>query len=336
MSALIENLKDWMKVVSNIHIQGKKKDIFLFATPRGGSTWVMEILASQPNIKHFDEPFSIRRDNVRKVNRFNKWEDLMPEAGRDNDILKYIQDLKENNIGIMNPAPFRKQHRFFTNRIVFKIHELEHLINKIETQCKAQIVYLLRHPIPTSLSRHVLPRLELYLNSDLYRNKYLTRHQINEAERICNEGTNFQRGVLAWCLENIIPLKYSDTSDWLIVSYEEILLNPVNVCKIMLEKLEFERLDLMLRAIDQPAVNINMSGKQTSDILEDDDAERRHFKLVTKWKNNITDEEIHMCFELLNLFGLDAYSFGSYIANKKYVLHPDTLIIEQRLADIVA
>ena len=81
MNSLINKTKDWIKTISNIHIQGDKKNIFLFATPRGGSTWVMEILASQPGMKYYDEPFSIRRPNVQKVSRFTKWEDLMPEGG---------------------------------------------------------------------------------------------------------------------------------------------------------------------------------------------------------------------------------------------------------------
>lgn len=331
MSKIIEKLKDWSKVISNVHIQGKKKNIFLFATPRGGSTWVMEILASQPGIKHFDEPFSIRRDNVLKVGRFQRWEDLMPEAGRDDDIIDYIQDLSNNNIGIMNPAPFRKHHRFLTNRIVFKIHELEHLINKIEKKCNGQVVYLLRHPIPTSLSRNMLPRLDLYLNSPIYRERYLTKEQLKEGQNIFKSGSNLQKGVLAWCLENIIPLKYSDTNDWLIVSYEEILLNPVNTCEIMAKKLDYSRADLMLNMVDCPAVNINMSAKQTADILKDSDAERRRRKLVTKWKVRVTEEDEIQCFEIMSLFGLDAYSKESYVASEKYILHADTLKINKEL-----
>ncbi len=320
-----ESFKGLIRAFSNIHHQGDKKNIFLFSTPRGGSTWVMEILSSQPGMKYYDEPFSIRRPNVQKVSRFKKWEDLMPEAEREEDIIQYLRELSNNKIGVMNPTPFRKYWNFYTKRIVFKIHELEHLINPIKEKCNGQILYLLRHPIPTSLSRNVLPRLDLYLNSDFYTKKYLTPEKFIRIKNICETGSKLEQGVIAWCLENILPLKYSDTSDWLFVTYEELLLKPYTVCHVMADKLELEREDLMLKAVDVPSVNIDMSGTHTKKILQDRDTERRRIKMFTKWKNTINDGEEERCFEIMDLFKIDAYTYNNYFANARY-LHDDTTL----------
>ena len=79
-----------LRSISNIHRPGYKKDIFLFATARGGSTWMMEILASQPGIKFFDEPVNIRRPNVQRTGVFRDWLDLMPDGRRVEYILQFF------------------------------------------------------------------------------------------------------------------------------------------------------------------------------------------------------------------------------------------------------
>ncbi len=324
MSNIINSSKDWIKSVSNIHIQGKQKNIFLFATPRGGSTWLMEIIASQPGMKHYDEPFSIRRDNVKKVGLFKQWEDLMPDAKYDEKIINYIDDLTMNRVGVMNPPPFRKHHRFFTNRIVFKIHELEHIINAVKDRCDGKVLYLLRHPIPTSLSRNVFSRLELFIQSKFYRDKYINNEQRKEALRIIDNGTHLQKGVLTWCLENLIPLKFMDTADWTFVTYEEILLNPRKSCDMLAEKLMLTNVDSMLKAVDLPSTNISMSGNDTHEILEDENSTRRRLKLVTKWKQKVTELDEKNCFDIFNLFEIDAYSINSFISHERYLHHSDT------------
>ena len=149
----IRLFKDIIRTYSNIHTQGTKKNILLNATPRGGSTWVMEIIASQPGMKFYDEPFNIRREIIKKTQLFAGWEDLQPEGCDPGKIISYLKALENNQYGYLNAAPFQKNHRWITNRIVFKVHELEHLITEIADQCNMQVLYLLRHPIPTSLSK---------------------------------------------------------------------------------------------------------------------------------------------------------------------------------------
>jgi hypothetical protein len=324
MNSIKDNIKILIKSYSNIHTQGRENNIFLFATPRGGSTWMMEILTSQKGMKYFDEPFNIRRENVLRCGRFIRWEDLMPDAGNDAAIVEYIDDLSKNRIGVMNPAPFRKHYRIKTNRIVFKIHEIGHLINTIETECSGDILFLLRHPIPTSLSRKVFPRMELLLDSKVYKEKYIAPHQMLEAKKIAAKGSHVQRGALAWCIENLVPLKYSITDNWLVVTYEELLLNTTKMCQKIADCFNLSDINRMLATADQPSVNIQMSGKKTHEILEDEDIERRRKRMVTKWQDQVSETEQKQCFEVMNLFELDTYYFGSFIANDSFLHFSDT------------
>ena len=323
------SIKDYigfiLKSFSNIHIHDNKKDVFLFSTARGGSTWLMEILASQPGMKYYDEPFNIRRSNVQYTGLFEGWNSLMPEGMMDSDIISYLKLLQSNKYKFMNPPPFRKNHRILTNRSVFKIHELEHLVNDVRDQCDGLIVYLIRHPISNTLSRYVYPRLELFIKSKYYRDNYLDTNQISEITKIYENGTKLQKGIVSWCYENLIPINHMDKKDWLVVSYEELLLNSEKVCETMADFLLFEHLDKMLAALNTPSANISMSKKDTLDILKDPDEIRRKQCLVKKWKTRISAEEEKECFNILELFGLDIYHYDRFISDDKYLLHHDTI-----------
>lgn len=330
MIPLKEHLALLLRSLANIHSRGPENDIFLFATARGGSTWMMEILASQPGFKFYDEPFNVRRPNVQYAGVVREWREIMPEAGREADLIRFLQDLQVNRHRYMNPLPFRRQHRLVTNRIVFKIHGLEHLINEIGSACQGQIVFLLRHPIPTTLSRYVFPRLDHFIASCHYQKNYLDDAQIREIRQIFCSGDNFQRGILSWCFENMIPLRFAETKHWLFVTYEELLLNSAKTCQTLAERLQLPRVDVMLRAIDTPAANIKMSKQDTLKILQDSNALKRKMGMVKKWRDKVSDQDQKRCFEILHLFGLDAYQADRLVAHDRYLHHGDTLSVAQQ------
>jgi len=321
------SVKYLLKSISNIHRQGDKKNIFLFSTPRSGSTWLMEILATNPGMKYYDEPFNIRRHNVRKAGRFLDWEVLMPEHYDSDAIIAYLEDLSANNLGFMNPPPFRKNHWFITTRTVFKIHELEHMINDIKDQCNGQVVFLLRHPIATTISRVVFPRLENFVNSRYYRERFLNEGQLSEIRRLVRNGTKLQRGLVSWCYQNLVPLKHLDTSDWLIVTYEEAVLNPIQCCKLFMECLGLEDLQAMLRSVDEPASNIALSNPETLRIMGESDNMLKKRKLVEKWRLNVAEEEEKQAFEILDLFDLQAYERGRTVASHNLLHFESTLAL---------
>jgi hypothetical protein len=321
---VVERFKALVRTLGNIHLQGDKPNILLLATPRGGSTWMMEIIASQAGMKYFDEPFNIRRRDVIAAGRVVSWADLMPEADNKDRLIQYLKDLSANRIGGMNPPPFRKHHRFFTNRVVFKIHELEHMASTLEQELGAQVLYLLRHPIATAMSRNVLPRLELFMNSPYYREAYLDEAGLKAISRVYDHGTNIERGVLAWCFENVDALRCEDVKDWVFITYEELLLNSVKACRYLADRLALDDVGAMLRSVGEPSVNINLSGEDTHRILKEADERDKKRKLVTKWKSKVDDEGERAAMDLLPLFGLDAYSAGRFIANRRFLLFEDT------------
>ena len=315
--------KNAIKAVSNLHRQGDLPNVFLFATARGGSTWVMEILASQPGMKFYDEPFNIRRDNVSQTGLFPTWDTLMPDTGDADAIVGYLNGLVSGAYPFMNPPPFRPHHRLLTNRVVFKIHEMEHLIGRIERECNGQIVYLLRHPIPTTLSRTQLPRLDLFLASRYYDEILGEGARRDEIKHLGRQGTPLQKGVVSWCYENLIPLT-QPSSSWLFVTYEELVVNPEKCCDLFLERLRFSDRPAMLEAFGRAAVNIGMSSADTLAAMSQADKRARASGLVNRWRAKTSDADRTAVSHIMRLFGLDAYTGEETLAHARYLHFQDT------------
>lgn len=309
--------------VSNIHLQNKIGNIFLFSIPRAGSTWLMELIASQPGFKYYDEPFNIRRENVKKLEYFLNWEVLMPEKNQDDKIISYLKKLEKNKIKVMNPPPFRRNHKFFSNRIVFKIHATEHLVNRICDELNGYIVLLLRHPIANTISRNQLPRLNLFTESQYLNELNIDEDQKKKIDEIMFKGDTFEMGILSWCLQNLALLSHEDKTKWIIITYEELLLNPEKSCTLLANKLKLPNLQKMIKSIGIPAQNITISDKSTIDLMQSDTMDKNR-KLVSKWKKKVSEQQEKKAFEIIKSFGINIYTEGNFIANSEYLNFKDT------------
>jgi hypothetical protein len=281
----------------------------------------MEIIASQPGIKFFDEPLSPRRANVAYSGLFPNYDALMPGTGDTDLIIGFLRDLQAGRRGHMNPTPFQRNHRFFTHRALFKIHEIEHLMSEVEQRCNISLVYLLRHPIATSISRHTLPRLDLFLSSPYYSELLGNAALLAEVRTLASRGSPLQRAVVSWCYENLIALTQPGQG-WLFVTYEELVLNPVRSCELLLSRLDLPDRHAMLSAFERPAANITMSHAETLEAMGSPDARQRRYKLVTKWMNQISERDIADAAQVLSMFRVDAYRASSPLPAPRY-LHFD-------------
>lgn len=321
--SLTRRLRLMVKACANVHRRGTRPDVFLFATPRSGSTWLMEIIASQPGFKYYDEPLNPRRENVQYGGLFPDFAALMPDAGQDERIIAYLKGLQAGRYGYMNPAPLRRNHRFFTDRIVFKIHEVEHLMDRAARECGGRLVYLLRHPIANSISRTVQPRLEHFLRSRYHAALVGDAAHSAVIRRIALAGSPLQRAVVSWCYENLETLRHPDASR-LVVTYEELVLNPMKSCDLLMRHLELDDREAMLASFERPAINIRMSHAETLAAMASADAGEKRIRLVTKWRKRIVPAQVAETREVLAAFGIDAYDPAESLAKPALLHFADT------------
>ena len=307
-------VKEFIKSISNIHRQGSDKNICLLATPRGGSTWFMEMLWSQPRMKYCSEPFNVRNGFVARHLGISTFSDLYS----DDQLLKlrdYTDGLSKNKFRFLNPNPFRKLSRFYTTRVIYKlIHYGMANPEYFESSFNAHLFFVFRHPIPVSMSREVFPLLEGFGRCRL--RERFTNEQLQCADRALRSGSHLEKGVVAWCLHNSLPLNnWSD--QWKLATYEQAVTEPSVVIDYLCRELELSSKESMLKQSETASAVKRKSSPDRQRLLDDPS---RRLELVSSWKGKVSDAEEQDLMHTLEIFDIDIYQYGSVMPNRKYLI----------------
>jgi len=312
---MIKAIKRTVKAASNLHRPDGRPNVFLYSTPRSGSTWLMELIWSQPGFKTCNQPLYLENPVVRKHLGIDDWSDLY-SLDATPKLQSYLSRLCDGRLGFTNPNPFRGYYRPITHRIVFKeIHASGDRINWVRDTFNARVVYLIRHPIAVTISTERWPTLPALLRSD-YR-RHFSPEQLAHAEHICAHGTELERGVLAWCLHNAVPLRVA-TDDWAVVAYEQLVLDPLPVIRELADKLDLPNPERMMDRLGVPSVNVRVkSTEETRRLLNDGDADKRPY-LVEKWRKKVDERQEARAMAILDAFGLDVYRAGDVLPARRF------------------
>lgn len=243
----------------NYHQTGEKNDIFLFGTRRSGTTLLMEVIYSQPGIKYCNQPFRGRWNphKSRLLPKFPQHKLVTLDQKEKRLVRNYFQKIINNEIQVSPPWRFLSDdYNFKTDRYLLKICNAHALMEWFEKEFDAKIVYLLRHPVPVALSiqkRNWQNKAKAYLNDDVFLENYLNDDQTQYANSILDEGSQMERYVLEWALENLVPLNSDRKENWLVITYEELLLNPKPIINLLAERLNLPQKDKMLSKIFRPS-----------------------------------------------------------------------------------
>ena len=302
--------------MSNYHQKGEKPDIYLFSTPRSGSTWLMELITSQKGIKFCNEPFNIRHADIRRELNISDWPDFYEEDALQM-VEAYFSSLSADGFhnNIRGPHLLDPHYEWTTNRIVFKIlHAGEHEIEWFRQHFRGQIVYLLRHPIPVSLSRDDLPRLDSFLKTSFREN--FSQEQLKYADRVHRKGNHLEKNMLDWCLQNSLPLKRS-ADKMNIVTYEQLVIQPEPVVSYLAEALQLDDPDTIMHQLSSSSRSTKKSTKENQQTLKKLQSHDDRSLIIKKWKNKISDSGEEHLMEALAHFEIDVYQTGKILPKKE-------------------
>lgn len=305
-----------IKKFSNYHKPSDLPNIFIFSSPRSGSEWLMNIIASQPGIKHCSEIFNLRRPVNCWYLGINNWNELYEEKNKEDFINKLKLQINGNfNSGSVNPRPFNKFYSYFTNRIVFKIHfGGEDIVNVFKDRLNGKIVYLLRHPIPVSISRKVLPKLKTYIESDF--NNYLTNKEITFAKSLVNEGDPLKCAVLDWCLQNKAIINQIK-KDWIIVTYEQLVVDPLPIINLLMTALSLTNQEKMINNLFLPSKTVYEKESKIKHQIMKSKIYKDKLILLEKWKEEINNDTEKELMDILKIFKIDYYKYNDIMPKQK-------------------
>jgi hypothetical protein len=318
-----EIFKGLVTTCLNIHRQGEAADIVILSSPRSGSTWLMELIATQPGIKAIDEPLNKDLlDYHRLLPIATRW-NYLDLSREEREILAafFLDDQKIRRFGPIQAL--HKDYHFFTDRRVIKVIRANALIEWFARDLKMDVIYLLRHPIAQSLScmrRSHHCQIADYLNHPGFAQNYISESLKSYLRNLIERGGRLEKFVAEWCLDNLVPIKASEQAgrEWLVVTYEELALNPIETIDLLCRKSNLQAREKMVSQLAIPSKVTDSSTEQTLEKIRRGD--RRH--LVTKWRQKISPLVEADLFNILDRFEIDVYSRGHYLANSKWLHFP--------------
>lgn len=310
--------------ILNFHKVGKEKDILIFSFPRSGSTLLMETIYSQPMIIYINEPLHpIHLKMSSKLKIPNSIEAIYSGAIKKEIFLDYINKIRNKKIFVGYPNKiYKKEYSFFTNRRVFKIIRRLDLINNYEKKMNVDIIYLLRHPIPTILSwirNNYTINCDYVLKNKEYITNYLDNRMLSFSKKISRHGTMFEKLILFWCLENNPPLNFLDKKKWLLLTYEDMINFPVLIVKIISKRFNLPDKIGMLNKLFIPSATTKFSDKETKLYLKERKREKNQNFLITKWKKDVNSNQIDATFNILEKFNIKIYKKGDFMPDISYL-----------------
>ncbi len=294
-----EKFTNLIKRFSNVHFD-KGENIVIFSIPRSGSTWLMELIKTQDGFKICNEPLNIREPIIAEALGIGNWNELYSEEFSRN-ILQYFVEIVNGKHKYLNGNPLREFYRPISTRIVFKvINGGELIINEISKAANARVIYLLRHPIPVSLSRRLLPRIEVLSSENII--QHLDSEERNLARKLRSVDSHIILATLSWCIQTKLALNNAN-DDWTILTYEQLVLNPDPIVDYLAKKYNLSSKERIVLRLRKPsAVTVQSDPGTKEDILNSEGIE-----LINKWRTQISPDTESQIYEILEVFGLNIY-----------------------------
>jgi hypothetical protein len=279
----------------------------------------MDSFYTQPGMKFLNVPLErlyLDYLHVLKKSR-TVYASLTPEEGR--KLKKYLtEDRPIRHCGPLNI--FDRYFNFFTYRRVLKVHKATPLIEWLSNEFDFDIIYLIRHPIPQSISakRHGFSnKIDAFLSDNIFVEKHLTSKQQGFLKKILKSGTDHEKYVAGWCLENLVCLKIpKDLRRWLTISYEELVTKPLKCFTFLSEQLQLEDIESMMNRIKTPSRGSFTSLKEKHKRIRTGDVDY----LITGWFNEVHEAEAARAMNILELFGINAYRHDRFFPDDEFIL----------------
>lgn len=295
--------------IPSIYMPSGEKHIFLFSTRRSGSTLLRDMIYSQQGFNYIDQPFCINQHNpyIKKYPNVFDYKLTHIDAYRANIINTYLCKLLDRSYVLRSQWAFwQGNYHWIWERYVLKILNANGVMDWfLENYHEiAQLVFLMRHPIPVALS--ILHKgwdhsLITYLLNEYFVNACVTQKQKAFSMDVLRDGSDLEKYVLEWCLENLVPLRLIDEGKIPVYFFEDIVTQPEMTSRKICDDLHLEEPNEMVKIISNPRRTATPNSSR--EILTMGPESR-----VRAWESQIGDGELEKVQRILDCFDVKHYS----------------------------
>ena len=218
-----------LNILKHLKKFNPEDQILIFSDPRGGSTWLTEMIHTIPNTAIIWEPFNIHEVKMVKNLGFG-WRQYIPENQQWPEASEIVNKILSGKvINEWTMLNTRVKEFYEAEKLIIKICRGNMLLPWITNQINFTHppLYLVRHPFAVVASQlkqggwdfpfrkfevPPIPFNKIYLNHE----NFLV--SLNSKEEILTA---------YWCLTNQIPLNdQRNNKDWITLYYEDLVINP--------------------------------------------------------------------------------------------------------------
>lgn len=266
--------------------------VFLAGSGRSGTTWLSEVINHRREYRYVFEPF--HPGKVSLCQHFRPRQYLRPTDARE----EYLEPAREVLSGRIRSAWTDRFHRsFLARRRLIKDIRANLFLGWLTTRFPGlRTVLLLRHPCAVAASRIKLgwrSRIEEILaQEDLVQD-----HLEAVRDELRGAGTEFERHVLVWCVENAVPLAQLTGSGAHLVFYEHLCATPETELRRLFGYLE-----------PGPDADLDRSVYEALKKVSPAGWDREASPPETSphgWRRSVTGSQMDRAVEILGTFGLD-------------------------------
>lgn len=289
--------KSW----SNRSFDGKS--IVLTGMPRGGTTWLGEILTSIPGAVNIHEPLMIGRLPHLEKLKFSSRQ-VIPEGTNWPEAKEFLQDLTHGRI--LKPA------LLVYNEDIPDLPRAEYLVTKFcrlnqmlpwfcDNVNTLKPIYIIRHPCAVVYSQlnhgafgydhskfpHKFKTPDCPFN-DVYKRIERYIFPLETEEEVLAAG---------WCLDTMPIFHSRNNKDWTTVTYEEAILDKEGFVERLFGTLNLEVPEPVYALLDKPSKSTQKENplKTGSDQL-------------SKWKEQLSSDQINRIMKVVEFFEIKFYT----------------------------
>ena len=317
---LSKRLRNRLRHLTTRHRQGEAHHVFICSIPRSGSTWLAELIATQGRFKVVNEPFNLRRPVVRETLGFDDWALLLDPASK--PTMRPI--CRCSSMTRMRIRDSSGRFRSPSNGIHDRPDALQ------DPVCSERTIRLVparvRRPdpaAPTPPDTRLAVARGTATATLVPRGPFAARFTASQralARRVVNSAVHFEMAVLDWCLQNAVPLRGVDPS-WVVVSYEQMVLDPGTVVAHLTQRLSLPEPARMLKRLGRASASTVKSSAESRRLLQRHrNAPEAGSALIGRWRGRVTLQEEARAFDIVEAFEIDYYLRGSLTPNPKWLL----------------
>ena len=301
-----EQLASFFRLITVYELS--KKPIFIFATRRGGSTLMMKLIYSQPGVDYIDLPLNLLnyhpyKNKIPRPPMKNRFIHLKQDE--EQMLIDYFNHLLEGRYMLRNQCNiFDPDFSFRVNRLVIRELMAKTLIDWFSKNFDIEIIYLLRHPIPTALSNIKFgweTTADAFLRNDYFCKNLLDEDKKTFGSNILKNGSPLEVYTMEWCLDNLYPLTVCKKRPWLTITYEELILHPKEMSNLICSRFDLPDPKHMYKTLLIPT--------STAPRKSREDMHKKGQKyLIERWLSQMEQKDLKKIDTLLKTFEIKAYN----------------------------